>query len=114
MIDSHTHLGSCAEPDAELVAQARAAGLTRLLTVGTNADSCRAALAAAEQFDEVYAAIGRHPNEATGYDASVLDERAAPPAPAVQDAPDTSLFDADPSLPAATLRIWPEAAWMLE
>ena len=47
-------------------------------------------------------------------DASVLDERAAPPAPAVQDAPDTSLFDADPSLPAASLRIGPEAAWMLE
>jgi TatD DNase family protein len=74
MIDSHTHLSSCKEPDDELVAQARAAGLTRLLTVGTNADSCRAALAAAEQFDEVYAAIGRHPNEATGYDASVLDD----------------------------------------
>ncbi len=45
-----------------------------MLTVGTNADSCRAALAAAERFDEVYAAVGRHPNEATGYDAAVLDE----------------------------------------
>ncbi|MEH3053205.1 MAG: TatD family hydrolase [Patulibacter minatonensis] len=74
MIDSHTHLGSCAEPDEELVARARAAGLTRLLSVGTNADSCRAALAAAERFDEVYAAVGRHPNEATGYDATVLDD----------------------------------------
>ncbi|MBO9531632.1 MAG: TatD family hydrolase [Solirubrobacteraceae bacterium] len=76
MIDSHTHLGSCKEPDDELVARAREAGLTRMLTVGTNADSCRAALAAAEQFEEVYAAIGRHPNEATGYgDADLQDLR---------------------------------------
>lgn len=74
MIDSHTHLGSCKEPDAELVERARAAGLTRLLTVGTNAESCRAALAAADAFDEVYAAIGRHPNEATGYDDAVLED----------------------------------------
>ncbi|MFT4036513.1 MAG: TatD family hydrolase [Patulibacter sp.] len=74
MIDSHTHLDSCTEPNEQLIDQARAAGLTRLLTVGTNAESCRAALAAAEQFDEVYAAIGRHPNEATGYDAAALDD----------------------------------------
>lgn len=47
-------------------------------------------------------------------DASVLDEPAAPPEPAVQGTTDTSLFDADPALPAATLRIAPEAAWMLE
>ncbi len=74
MIDSHTHLGSCKEPDGDLVQRAREAGLTRLLTVGTNAESCRAALAAADAFDEVYAAIGRHPNEATGYDDAVLDD----------------------------------------
>jgi TatD DNase family protein len=74
MIDSHTHLGSCAESSDQLVERARAAGLSRLLTVGTNADSCRAALADAERFEEVYAAIGRHPNEATGYGPEVLDE----------------------------------------
>lgn len=74
MIDSHTHLSSCREPDEELVARARQVGVTRMLTVGTNADSCRKALAAAEQFDEVYAAIGRHPNEATGYTPAVLEE----------------------------------------
>lgn len=51
-------------------------------------------------------------------DARVLDERAAPPGPAVLAAPNTALFDADsaadPSLPAATLRIAPRAAWVLE
>lgn len=47
-------------------------------------------------------------------DARVLDESAAPPQPAVQAPPSTALFDADPSLPSATLRVSPQAAWMLE
>ena len=47
-------------------------------------------------------------------DADVLDEAAAPPRPAIDSPPNTALFDADPSLPAATLRVSPRAAWMLE
>ena len=47
-------------------------------------------------------------------DATVLDEPSAPPAPALRAAPDTSLFDADPALPSATLRLAPSASWMLE
>ncbi|OHV01741.1 helix-turn-helix transcriptional regulator [Mycobacterium talmoniae] len=47
-------------------------------------------------------------------DATVLDEPSAPPEPALQAPTDTSLFNADPSLPAATLRVAPSAAWMFE
>ena len=68
MIDSHTHLDFCEPPNAELVAAAADAGVTRILTVGTDGASCRAALQAAEDFPQVYAAIGRHPNSATGFD----------------------------------------------
>ena len=46
--------------------------------------------------------------------ARVLDESAAPPQPAAAAPPNTGLFDADPSLPSATLRISPRAAWTLE
>jgi TatD DNase family protein len=74
MIDSHTHLELCEPPDAELVAAAAAAGVDRLVTVGTTGASCRAALAAAEDFPQVYAAIGRHPNSATGFDDADLAE----------------------------------------
>jgi proteasome accessory factor C len=44
----------------------------------------------------------------------VLDEPSAPPPPAVQAEPDTSLFDADPSLPSATLLIDRSASWMFD
>jgi proteasome accessory factor C len=47
-------------------------------------------------------------------EARVLDERSAPPEPALAARPDTSLFDADPSLPAATLLIDRSAAWMFD
>lgn len=47
-------------------------------------------------------------------EAAVLDEPAAPPPPAAGAPPPTALFDADPELPTATLRIAPAAAWMLE
>ncbi len=77
MIDSHTHLHACDPPDAELVAAADAAGVHRMLTVGTTAATCRESLAAAEAFPQVYAAIGRHPNDAEGFDgADLADLRA--------------------------------------
>jgi TatD DNase family protein len=74
MIDSHTHLHLCEPPDAELVASAEAVGVTRMLTVGTDGASSRAALMAAEAFPHVYAAVGCHPNEAKGFDDADLAE----------------------------------------
>jgi TatD DNase family protein len=68
VIDSHTHLHVCKPDDAELVASAVAAGVERMLTVGTNGATCREALQSAERFPQVFAAVGRHPNEAAGFD----------------------------------------------
>lgn len=77
MIDSHTHLTSCQEPPEQLVAEAERAGVRRLLTIGSDGDSCRAALQIAEDFPQVHVAIGRHPNQATGFDDADLAELAA-------------------------------------
>ena len=74
MIDSHTHLDSCPPPNDELVRAAADAGVTRILTVGMDGESCRSALAAAETFPPVYAAIGRHPNSVAGFDDAGLAE----------------------------------------
>jgi TatD DNase family protein len=74
VIDSHTHLDRSPGTDAELVQAAREAGVTRMLTVGTDTRSNHAAIQAAEQHEEVFAAVGRHPNDATGYDDAVTEE----------------------------------------
>jgi len=79
VIDSHTHLDACAAPNEELLDAARAAGVRRILTVGTDAASCRAALAAAEEFPEVYAAVGCHPHNAGELDEGLLRELASHP-----------------------------------
>ena len=74
VIDSHTHLDRGPAPEDELVAAARAAGVRRILTIGMDSASCRAALDAADRHEEVYAAVGRHPNVAEGYDDAVTAE----------------------------------------
>jgi TatD DNase family protein len=70
VIDSHTHLDSTPGEVADIVARAREAGVTRMLTIGTDPDSNEAALAAAGAHAEVFAAVGHHPNNADSFDDS--------------------------------------------
>lgn len=70
MIDSHCHLGLCDPPDAELVADAAQVGIRRMLNVGIDEATSAEAIAAAETHDSVFAAVGRHPNGAAGFDDS--------------------------------------------
>ena len=82
MIDSHTHLDRGPGSEFELVQAAREAGVRRILTIGIDGRSRRAALDAAATYDDVFAAIGHHPNNATGYDDAItaeLREQAADP-----------------------------------
>lgn len=74
MIDSHTHLDRLAEPAADAVARAEAQGVTRMLSVGTDGVSSRKVLALAEVHPQVWAAVGRHPNAANGFEDSDLAE----------------------------------------
>ena len=79
MVDTHCHLDICEPPDAELVERARAAGVTRMATVGMNDGSIERALTVAREHDDVAAIVGRHPNEAAGFSERDLEaiERAA-------------------------------------
>ncbi len=74
MIDSHTHLFLCDGGEDELVAAAAAAGVSRMLTVGMTAETNAEAVASAERHEAVFAAVGRHPNEASGFDETVAAE----------------------------------------
>jgi len=64
--DTHAHLDY---PDyekdfSEVVARARAAGITRMISIGTSLESSVRAVELAEQFPAIYAAVGWHPSEA--------------------------------------------------
>jgi TatD DNase family protein len=48
--------------------------VTRVVTIGTGLESCRAALALAEAHEEVFAVLGVDPHSAAGPDARRLDE----------------------------------------
>jgi TatD DNase family protein len=74
VIDTHAHLDGCAEPAADLVARGRATGVTRVITIGTGLESCRAALAIAEANDGVYAALGIDPHRAASEEAGRVEE----------------------------------------
>jgi TatD DNase family protein len=71
--DSHAHLDACAEP-AAVIARAAAAGVSRIVTIGTGIDSCRSALALAEDNHGVYAALGIDPHQAATPEATRLGE----------------------------------------
>jgi TatD DNase family protein len=74
VVDTHCHLDHCDPPDADLVERARAAGLTRIATVGLDGASIERGLRAAAQHDEVFAIVGRHPHETAGFGDAELDE----------------------------------------
>jgi TatD DNase family protein len=74
MIDTHCHLDHCEPPAGELVERARTAGLKRIATVGMNGPSIEHALAAAAEYDDVFAIVGRHPHETAGFGPADLEE----------------------------------------
>jgi TatD DNase family protein len=64
VIDTHAHLDACADSVHEVVERARAAGVDRILAVGTTIQGCRHALSVAEAEPGVRAILGIHPHEA--------------------------------------------------
>ncbi len=74
MVDTHCHLDSCKPADGELVARARSLGVTRIATVGMDPEGNPRAVAAAREHDGVAAIVGRHPNAATGWRDSDIEE----------------------------------------
>ncbi len=74
MVDTHCHLDACDPPAAELVARARAAGVGRIATVGTDGASIARALTCAREHEEVAAIVGRHPHSAARFGPGDLEE----------------------------------------
>ena len=62
-LDSHCHLDIMKVPVEEALADARAVGIRRVVTIGTDLASSRWAAECAAAHPDVYAAVAIHPNE---------------------------------------------------
>jgi TatD DNase family protein len=74
--DTHAHLDyTDFAPDfAAMLERAHAAGITKIISIGTNLDSSRRAIALAEQHPDIYAVAGWHPCEALDAPTDIRDE----------------------------------------
>ena len=65
LIDSHAHMHFRKDPSEipQVLAQAKAAGVGCIIEVGTDIDSSRKAIALAEKYPHIFAAVGIHPHE---------------------------------------------------
>ncbi len=78
LVDSHCHL-DLPQFDGdreEVVTRANEKGVGLLINPGIDLDGCRRALTLAEQFAELYVAVGVHPNSADSFDADALSSLA--------------------------------------
>ncbi len=69
---AHLHVPEFAEDLAAVLERARAAGVQRLVTIGTDVETTVAALALAEREDRVWATAGIHPHDAAAADEAAF------------------------------------------
>ena len=64
--DTHAHLDypDYAQDLPEVVARAQAAGIVKIISIGTDLESSRRAVQLAERFENIFAVIGWHPSNA--------------------------------------------------
>lgn len=76
LIDSHCHLNFNAfdEDRPDVLSRAAEAGIVAIINPATNLDDSQQIVTMAEERPNLYAAIGFHPNDATGFDESALDQ----------------------------------------
>jgi TatD DNase family protein len=81
-VDTHCHLFLMEREAAEVVAEARAAGVGRLVCVGIDPESSRRSAELAQSFRGVFASAGMHPHSASALDrraGAVIEELLADP-----------------------------------
>ena len=74
--DTHAHLDypDFAEDLTQIVERAQVAGISKIISIGTDLESSARAIGLAEQFPSVYAAVGWHPSDAARAPADVRPE----------------------------------------
>src|SRR5256885_15067065 len=74
--DTHAHLDypDFADELPELIERARRAGVTKIISIGTDLESSRRAIALAERFENVFAVAGWHPSYANRAPANLTPD----------------------------------------
>ena len=75
-IDSHAHLEMDAfDPDRpQVIERAFDHGINRIITIGTDLDSSRKALALAKAYPNIWATVGVHPHDAASFNPGILPQ----------------------------------------
>ena len=75
-IDTHAHLEmkTLSDDTIGVIQRAKAAGVEKILTIGTDVDSSKNALQLARKYPEVLATVGAHPEMANKVDLSVYQQ----------------------------------------
>lgn len=73
LFDSHCHLDASAfdEDRLAVIERARATGVQTIVIPGIDLHHCRQALALADAYADIYAAVGIHPNSSGDFDATI-------------------------------------------
>jgi TatD DNase family protein len=76
LIDSHAHLDSqqFAGDRSEVIQRARDNGISAIVSIGCDLDSSRSNAELANRHDDIYAAVGIHPHDASQLDSSIIEE----------------------------------------
>jgi TatD DNase family protein len=70
VIDTHTHVTSCRDGAADVLARARAAGVSSFITIGSSLEEMPAAAAVVREHADVSMTAGIHPHAAETWSAS--------------------------------------------
>lgn len=74
LIDSHAHLDNSQFNDDrhESIERAQRSGISHILTIGCDMESSMKSIAIAEEYDQVFAAVGVHPHDSTEINPETL------------------------------------------
>src|SRR5262245_24144235 len=74
--DTHAHLDypDFGEELPQVIARAEAAGIARIISIGTDLNSSKAAIELAERFPNVFAVVGWHPSHVSAAPADLRPE----------------------------------------
>jgi TatD DNase family protein len=75
LVDAHCHLDDqqFADDLEAVIARAADAGVRVIITAGADVESSRAAVALAQQYENIYAVVGIHPEHAAAFDDAALN-----------------------------------------